>query len=112
HNAVCWEVHTALLPNAWGDRGQMAARLLPEWIWQHTDCRRIITNVPRNNRLALRFALQAGVEQYGVEVKSYPKHRGRHDQILLGISAPDKPPRHRTETALDSIAGVKEVECH
>lgn len=88
-NAVCWEVHTALLPAAWGERGQNAARLLPEWIWENTPCRRIVTNVPETNRLALHFAAKAGMKVYGVNPQSWMKNGALCDQICLGLSAPE-----------------------
>jgi len=86
-NSICWEVHTALLPNAWGDRGRIAARLMAEWIWEHTPCRRIVTNVPENNRLALAFAGHAGMKVYGRNPASFLKGK-LLDQICLGISRP------------------------
>jgi RimJ/RimL family protein N-acetyltransferase len=85
-NAVCWEVHTALLPCAWGPAGQRAARLLPEWIWANTPCRRIVTNVPETNRLALHFAAKAGMKVYGVNRQSWMKDGVLCDQICLGLS--------------------------
>jgi hypothetical protein len=90
-NGVCWEVHTALLPCAWGERGQLAARLLPTWIWHASHCRRIVTNVPVTNRLALHFAYQAGMRVFGVNEASYQKNGVLHDQVMLGISKPAKP---------------------
>lgn len=87
-NGVCWEVHTALLPIAWGERGQIASLMLPPWIWEHTHCRRIITNVPSSNRLALHFALKAGMRIFGVNEASFLKHGVLCDQTLLGISRP------------------------
>ena len=89
-NSVCWEVHTALLPCAWGDIGLEAAKLLPGWIWQRTPCRRIITNVPANNRLALHFAWKAGMRVFGTNEKSWLKDGKLWDQIMLGISAPSE----------------------
>lgn len=85
-NGVCWEVHTALLPCAWGEPGLEAARALPDWIWTHTPCRRIVTNVPGNNRLALHFALHAGMHVYGINESSYQKDGRLWDQVCLGIS--------------------------
>jgi RimJ/RimL family protein N-acetyltransferase len=103
HNSICWEIHTALLPNAWGERGQRAARLLPEWIWKNTLCRRVMTNVPDNNRLALRFAREAGMTEFGVNSASFLKNGKLWDQVLLGIS-----PRSHEE-ALGSIEEGEEV---
>jgi RimJ/RimL family protein N-acetyltransferase len=102
-NSVCWEVHTCLLPTAWGDRGQRAARMLPDWIWQHTHCRRIITNVPSTNRLALHFAVKAGMTIYGVNRASFLKHGTLCDQVCLGISPSDKTTRTEAETVSESI---------
>jgi RimJ/RimL family protein N-acetyltransferase len=92
-NGVCWEVHTALLPNSWGERAHEAADLLPEWIWTNTPCRRIVTNVPTTNRLALAFAIRAGMRIYGINEASYLKNGMLCDQVCLGISQPDAGPR-------------------
>lgn len=92
HNGVCWEVHTALLPDAWGERARRAAVAMAEWIWEHTPCRRIITNVPEDNRLAFRFAIAAGMEVYGKNEASFQKDGKLIDQICLGISRPREMP--------------------
>jgi RimJ/RimL family protein N-acetyltransferase len=88
HSAVCWEIHTALLPDAWGERARQAATVALEWIWTHTPCRRIVTGVPQGNRVAFRFALAAGMEQYGVNEASFLRGGRMLDQICLGISRP------------------------
>jgi RimJ/RimL family protein N-acetyltransferase len=104
-NAVCWEVHTCLLPAAWGERGQFAASLLPAWIWANTPCRRIVTNVPTTNRLALHFAIKAGMKIYGVNEASFLKRGILMDQVCLGITASAEIPAGEAET----IAEVQEV---
>lgn len=86
HNSVTWEVHTCLLPSAWGERAKEAAHKSLQFIWKEMPCQRLITNVPRFNRLALRFAQQAGLKVFGVNHKSFLKHGQLHDQIMLGIS--------------------------
>ena len=85
HNAICWEVHTCLLPSAWG-RTLEAARQMAEWAFANMECLRIITNVPAYNRLALRFAERAGMTQFGVNEKSYLKDGKLWDQFCLGLS--------------------------
>jgi RimJ/RimL family protein N-acetyltransferase len=84
--AACWEVHTCLLPIAYGRRAAAAAAGAAEWIFEQTECRRIVTSVPAYNRLALRFARQAGMTQYGVNPNSFLKKGKLHDQVLLGLS--------------------------
>jgi RimJ/RimL family protein N-acetyltransferase len=88
-NAVCWEVHTCLLPAAWGKPAAAAAAGASHWMGERTPCRRIVTSVPSYNRLALRFARAAGMKQFGVNPASYLKTGKLHDQVLLGLSLED-----------------------
>jgi len=85
-NAICWQVHTCLLPTAGGKRAKRAAKEMAEWIWQNTTCLRLVTNVPDYNRQASIFARWAGMVEFGRNPKSYMKTGILHDQILLGIS--------------------------
>ncbi len=60
-SAVCWEIHTRLLPTAWGAKARAAAQGVTRWAWANVPgCRRIVTSVPAQNRLAIRFAERAG----------------------------------------------------
>lgn len=91
-NSVCWEIHTCLLPHAWGARASVAARSCLEWIWRNVpNAERVVTNVPAYNRLALHFAEKGGMEQYGVNPASFLHHGKLYDQIMLGISRPVVP---------------------
>lgn len=85
-NGVCWEVHTCLLPVAYGELGQQAAKEMAAWVWKYTPCRRIITNVPEFNRLARRFAVAAGMVEFGRNEKSFLKDGKLYGQIMLGLS--------------------------
>ena len=84
--AICWKVHTCLLPCAWGYRSRIAARQMAEWIFANTACLRIITDVPEYNRHALKFAKDAGMHEFGYNAASYMKNGILHGQHLLGIS--------------------------
>lgn len=86
HNTVCFEVHTCLLPHAWGETARQCTREGTRWMFDNTPCRRIITNVPQYNRLALKLALESGMSQFGVNPKSFLKDGKLCDQIMLGIS--------------------------
>lgn len=88
-NHVCWNVHTCLLPTAYGPRARQTARELTQWIWENTTCVRVTTNVPDQNRLALMYAKQVGFKEFGINPKSYMKDGILQDQILLGISKPE-----------------------
>jgi RimJ/RimL family protein N-acetyltransferase len=86
--ACCMEIHTCLLPISWGARAQAALQGLFEWIWRHTECRRIISAVPEFNRLALQFGKRCGMTVYGVNEQSFLKSGNAWGQILLGITRP------------------------
>lgn len=84
-NFVCYEVHTCLLPEIWGTYSLQAAKMSIQWIFENTPCRRIVTNVPDYNRIALRFARQSGLREFGVNPKSYLHDGSLWDQHMLGI---------------------------
>lgn len=86
HNAILWEVHTCLLPLAWGSRAKACAKLCVEWVFANTECRRLITSVPQGNALAERLAESAGMVRYGINPRSFLKNGQELDQIMLGIS--------------------------
>lgn len=86
HNTVCYEVHTCMLPRAWGGPAQRAAFEGTLWMFNHTKCTRIITNVPAYNTLAKRFAEDCGMTQFGINPKSFLKNGVLYDQYLLGVS--------------------------
>lgn len=86
HNVVMWEVHTCLLPIAWGDCAISCAKALIEWVFRNTTCERLITSVPTTNRLALRLAKRAGMLEWGTNPASYRKGGKLVDLVMLGIS--------------------------
>lgn len=86
-SAVCFEVHTCLLPTAWGTFSRRAAVAVADWMWQQcVNLQRIVTSVPECNRLALRLAENSGMLRYGLNPMSYLKNGKLYGQILLGIS--------------------------
>lgn len=88
-NHICREVHTILLPIAKG-RAKEAAIASGLWIFDNTNCMRIVTTVPEYNIPAFKLALEVGMKQYGINRKSFLKNGVLYDQHLLGISKGDK----------------------
>lgn len=84
---VTWEIHTCLLPHAWG-YSIPAFRELLEWTWEQTSCRRITGKVPSFNVAAIRLARLAGFERIGIDRKSFLKNGHLRDRVLFGISKP------------------------
>ncbi len=85
HNYVCYEVHTCLLPIAWG-MSEECAKIGMEWMFSSTPCQRIITNIPEYNELAIRMAVKSGMEQFGVNIKSFLKKGKLYNEVMFGIS--------------------------
>lgn len=89
HNAILYEVHTCLLPKTWGSRAAWAAQALIAWVFERTPCLRLITHVPSDNPLALRFAQRAGMVLYGTNPRSILRGGVLRDQAMLGINKED-----------------------
>lgn len=87
HSAIVWEVHTCLLPEAWG-KSEEATKGGTEWVWSNLPCMRLITNVPNNNKLALRLAKRSGMQQFGCNPDSFAKAGKVYSMAMLGISRP------------------------
>lgn len=86
HNSACYEMHTSILPQAWGEKAAIAAQMLLDWAFNGTPCKKMITAVPAYNRAALRFAKAGGMKQEGINRKSFLHDGELIDQIMLGIT--------------------------
>ena len=85
-NSICWKIHTCLLPETWGQKAKQIGNELRAWLFSSTNCHRIVTDVPANNRLALAFAKSCGMTEYGLNPQSFLKDGQLYDQVLLGVS--------------------------
>ena len=86
HNTACWEVHTCLLPRLYGPQARQATQLCRAWMFTHTACQKLITNVSADNLLALRFAKRCGMTPEGVNRESFLKNGELLDQHVLGLT--------------------------
>jgi RimJ/RimL family protein N-acetyltransferase len=85
-NAVCLETHICMLPIAYGERTREAVRGALQWIWDNTNCRRVVGRIPVYNTLAIACAIATGFSKFGLNPKSYMKDGILHDIVELGIS--------------------------
>lgn len=85
HNYILYEVHTCLLPVAWGSSVDYAKSCI-SWMFQNTDCKRLITNVPDGNTLAIRLAQKSGMDIFGYNPSSFLKNGQLIGQTILGVS--------------------------
>lgn len=80
------EMHTCLLPEAWGVVAKRAAKMLGDWAFYEFGCTTLASNVPAYNRLALRFAKAGGMRETGNNPASFMKNGVLHDQVLLSVT--------------------------
>ena len=85
HGSACRVAHSALLPSAYGV-GAEASRLAIEWLFDHTDCKRVIAFIPEYNLLARNMALDAGLTLFGRNEQSFLKNSVLYDELCFGIS--------------------------
>jgi len=87
-NRILYDVHTMLLPSAWGATGNRCAEATLKWVWDNLPSKRLTTSVPDNNPLALRYARRVGFEDYGYSPRSIQKGGVLLGQYLLGLDRP------------------------
>jgi RimJ/RimL family protein N-acetyltransferase len=84
-NVATVEVHTCFRRELWGN--SVPATLAGiQWVWGNTPFRRIVTNVPIQNRLAAKLARCSGMELFGLNRASFLKGGRLFDQLMFGIS--------------------------
>lgn len=86
-NGVCFEIHCAMMPSAWGKQSTEALKKAIAFMWALTPARRIVASIPASNRLAIALAKRAGMTQYGINERSILKGAALIDQVLLGVSS-------------------------
>ena len=87
-NLVLFDIHTRLIPSAFGHKAIEAAKKAEEWLWANTTAWRLTTCIPVENAKAIQFALKGGMAVYGCNPRSWAKDGALHDCLLLGVSRP------------------------
>ena len=84
-NTICYEIHTTMLPKAWGKTLRYTKEVL-DWIFTNTVCLKVVTFVPETNKKALNLALKTGLKIEGFIEKSFLKNGSLIGQHVLGIN--------------------------
>lgn len=85
-NPICWEIHTCLLPSAWGPIAKEAGNAICPWIFANTPCVSVVTHIPEDNVLAHRFALDCGMTVRGLIPCSFQREGRIMGQYVLSIN--------------------------
>lgn len=84
-NAITWEVHTNILP---GSRGKKALKLFMEaakYMFENTDCQKIITHIPEFNYRA-RASAHKIMKQEGYITECFLKKGKLYDLYLYALN--------------------------
>jgi len=81
------EIHTTLLPVAWG-RCVPIGKAFLAWCWENTPFTCLTTHIPSYNRLALRMAEQSGMHHAGLIHDSFKRGGKLHSQYILEAIKP------------------------
>lgn len=57
-----------------------------DWIWNNTDCKKLIGRIPEYNKLALKFTQKMSFKKEGVLSKSFQKDGELHDLHVYGLN--------------------------
>ena len=84
-NVATYEIHPCILPPF---RAGLAATHATEeavnWMYDNTQCRKVVAVIPEINKAAILFALAGGMKQEGVIKDSFLKDGKLCNQILVG----------------------------
>lgn len=85
-NSVTFELHSAVLPQYRGAKSIQSVTLAGHWMFDHTPCQRVVTQIAVNNLPAIVLARRCGMKKIGNNEKSFLKNGVLIDQYLYGIS--------------------------
>ncbi len=86
-NPICYDIHSALLPEYWGmGIAHKLGLLASVFIFTSTPCEKITTSVPSYNKAAKHMAVSAGMTPEGTNRASFMKDGIIYDQNLFGFT--------------------------
>jgi len=85
-NFATYEIHTILEKNCRGEMAIKAANLVIEWIFNNTQCIRLVTKIPESNACAEKLASACGMTIYGINPDSFSINGAIQTMKLYGIS--------------------------
>ena len=85
-NFITFEIHTALLKSCRGKAAVIAANAVVDWIFNNTQCKRLITQIPENNLPAELLAQSAGMKEYGFNPDSFQLAGEIYSLKLYGVT--------------------------
>jgi hypothetical protein len=82
-NQLVWEVDHALLPWAWGAPAREAGAAFEAWLFSNTPAIKAVGFTPACNKLALRYARQAGMREVGRITRGYQRRFELFDIVIF-----------------------------
>lgn len=84
-NSVTYEVHTLIQKAGRGKEAVQSSLEGIKWMFENTNCKKIVTHVPEFNIPAFALATKIGMKKEGINRKSFLKNGCLYNQILMGL---------------------------
>lgn len=89
-NKIMYEMHVCIVRGKARKQGIRSAAKAARWLFNNTQCQKIVTHIPVFNELSLMFAMVCGMKREGLIKGGYLKDGKLYDLILLGSESKDK----------------------
>lgn len=82
-NSVTWNPHIAILPAHRGN-GTEVMRLGMEWMFENTECKKLVAYPPSFNQRMIRVFEKCGWRHEGISLASFSWNGQIYDRVMLG----------------------------
>ena len=87
---LIYRFHPAIAPEFWGKPQSLAAgKLAVNWLWKHTNAKKIVGKVPIIYKDLLKWGQRLGFAREGIQRRSFLRNGELLDQYYMGISKED-----------------------
>jgi hypothetical protein len=84
-STICYQGHVNYLPKYWGKNLEIFTREAIKWMFENTDCRKLVSLAPDSYPEVLKHAVKCGLKKEGYLKNSVLSNGQLDNQTILGI---------------------------
>ena len=81
HSEIMYEIHIGFLSDV-----RECGKLAINWVFENTDCLKIIARMPEINKIVINFSVKMGFKKEGVLTKAFKKFNKLHDLHIYSLN--------------------------
>lgn len=85
-NLIMFEMHVCIVDGPARKQGLKSAVEAARWLFENTECMKIVSHIPAFHAASLMFAKVCGMKEEGRLSKAYKKNGELHDLVILGAT--------------------------